>query len=120
MNGIAICFDEVAMDSDLVAALRSRGISVITPLDEELTGSTDEEQLTFSTARGFVLNTFNVSDFYQLHTQWGEEQRPHGGIILARQQRFSVGEQLRRILKLRAALTPEMMQNRVEFLSNWG
>ena len=33
--------------------------------------------------------------------------------------RFSVGEQLRRILRIRAAESAESMRNRVEFLANW-
>ena len=41
-------------------------------------------------------------------------------MILAPQQRFSVGEQLRRILRLRATVTLERMRNQVEFLGNWG
>ena len=40
-------------------------------------------------------------------------------MILAPQQRFSVGEQLRRILRLRAIMTTVSMRNQVEFLSNW-
>ena len=40
-------------------------------------------------------------------------------MILAQQQRFSVGEQLRRILRLRSSSTVESMRNHVEFLSNW-
>lgn len=46
--------------------------------------------------------------------------REHAGIILAPQQRFTVGEQLRRILLLRATTTAASMRNQVEFLSNWG
>jgi hypothetical protein len=40
-------------------------------------------------------------------------------MILAAQQRFSVGEQLRRILRLRAGTTMASMRGRVEFLGNW-
>jgi hypothetical protein len=36
-------------------------------------------------------------------------------MILAPQQRFSVGEQLRRILRLRASATPSSMRNQIEF-----
>jgi hypothetical protein len=43
----------------------------------------------------------------------------HGGIILAPQQRYPIGEQLRRLLKLIAAKSSEDMQNQVEFLSKW-
>jgi len=41
-------------------------------------------------------------------------------MILAPQQRYPVGEQLRRILRLRATATIESMKNQAEFLSNWG
>ena len=107
------------MDGDLVAALRSRGVEVVTALDVGLIGKTDEEQFAFATQRECVLYTFNVSDFYRLHTQWTGEGREHGGMILAQQQRFSVGEQLRRILRLGAGTTMGNMRNRTEFLGNW-
>ena len=70
MSQIKIYIDEDAMDSDLVAALRSRGVTVITALDAGLAEKPDEEQLAFATERGCVLYTFNVADFYRLHTQW--------------------------------------------------
>lgn len=82
------------MDSDLVAALRSRGVIVVTALDAGLTERPDDEQLTFATAQMCVLYTFNVSDFYRLHSEWISTGREHSGMILAPQQRFSVGEQL--------------------------
>ena len=49
------------MDSDLVAALRSRGVTVITALDAGLTEKPDEEQLVFATERASVLYTFNFT-----------------------------------------------------------
>jgi len=108
------------MDSDLVAALRSRGLDVITASDAGLIEKPDEEQLAFAAAQECVLYTFNVSDFYRLHAEWVGAAREHAGMILAPQQRFSVGEQLRRILLLRAKTTAANMRNRVEFLANWG
>ena len=44
----------------------------------------------------------------------------HAGIILAVQQRYSVGEQMRRLLRLISSVTAEEMRNRIEFLSTWG
>ncbi len=108
------------MHSRLVTALRSRGVTVITVMDAGLTEKTDEEQLAFATERECVLYTFNMSDFFRLHTHWISAGRAHAGIILAPQQRFSVGEQLRRILRLRASATMSSMRNQIEFLSNWG
>ena len=119
MSQIKIYIDEDAMDSDLVAALRSRCVPVIAALDAGLAGKSDGKQLAFAAEHGCVLYTFNVSDFYRLHTEWAGAGREHAGMILAPQQRFSVGEQLRRILRLRATTTAARMRNQVEFLGNW-
>jgi len=48
------------------------------------------------------------------------QHKAHTGIVLAPQQQYSVGEYMRRLLKLMAHLTAEEMQNRLEFLSAWG
>ena len=108
------------MDSDLVEALGSRGITVIAPLDAGLTARSDEQQLAFASEHECVLYTFNVSDFYRLYMEWAGAGREHAGTILAPQQRFSVGEQLRRILRLRATTSAAHMRNQVEFLGSWG
>ena len=47
-------------------------------------------------------------------------ERAHAGIIVAPQQQYSVGEELRRIMRLISRCTAEHMQNRLEFLSSWG
>ena len=99
--------------------MRSRDIDVVTVLEAGLVGKSDEEQLTFAAELGCVLYTFNVSDFYRLYAQWMSSGREHGGMILAPQQRFSVGEQLRRILHLRSGTTTAGMRNRVDFLNKW-
>ena len=104
----------------LVTALRSRGVTVLTVLEAGLKEKLDEEQLAFATEHECVLYSHNASDFYRLHTEWVNAGREHGGMILAPQQRYSVGEQLRRILRIRANATAESMRNRAEFLGNWG
>ncbi len=45
--------------------------------------------------------------------------RVHSGIILAQQKRYSIGEQIRRLVRLIGSLTAEAMRNREEFLSGW-
>jgi hypothetical protein len=42
------------------------------------------------------------------------------GIIVAPQQRYSVGEELRRLMRLIGGVTAEEMRERIEFLSGWG
>ena len=59
-------------------------------------------------------------DSYKLHTSYLAQRKLHTGIVLARQQQYSVGEYMRRLLKLAAHLTAGEMQNRVEFLRAWG
>lgn len=120
MAVISLYIDEDAMDSDLVVALRARGVTVATAIDTGLTGKTDEEQLEFASSQGSVLYTFNVCDFYRIHNDWVGSGRQHAGIVMAAQQRYSIGSQLNRILRLRAAKTAAAMLNRVEFLSRWG
>jgi hypothetical protein len=57
------------MDGDLVGALRYRGVTVNAALDAGLIEKSDDEQLAFAAEHAFVLYTFNVSDFYRLHTR---------------------------------------------------
>ena len=108
------------MHHGLVHALRARGIDVQTAMEAAMIERTDEDHLAFATAQNRVLCSFNVGDFYRLHMRYMAEHQSHAGIVLARQQQYSVGEYMRRLLKLMAHLTAEEMQNRVEFLSAWG
>jgi len=108
------------MGTDLVVALRCRDVVVTTARDAGLLQHSDAEQLAFATNTASVLYTFNVGDFCRIHTQWARAGREHSGIILAQQQRYSIGEQARRILLIRAVLTGAAMRNRTEFLANWG
>ena len=80
----------------------------------------DEVHLLFATSQGRVLYSFNVGDFYRLHTLLLIEGRSHAGIILAQNNRYSVGDQVRRVLKLIAGRSAEEMIDQVEFLSSWG
>lgn len=79
----------------------------------------DDEHLGYATAEGRVLCTFNVADFYRIHGQYLREGKTHSGIVLVQQQRYALGEQVRRMLKLIATESAESMQNRAEFLSAW-
>ncbi len=61
LRPIKIYIDEDPMDKDLVAALRSRDITVTTALDCGLIGRPDERHLAFATAHEYVLYTFNAA-----------------------------------------------------------
>lgn len=120
MGLIQIYVDEDAVHRGLVHALRSRGVTVLTALEAGLNGEPDEQQLAYAIERECVLYSHNASDFHRLHTEWVSAGREHAGMILAPQQRFSVGERLRRILCIRAAVSAERMRSRIEFRTNWG
>jgi hypothetical protein len=115
---IRLYFDEDSARHSLARELRFRGADVITPMDAGMAGRADEQQLEWAASNGRALYSFNRGDFYSLHTTWLREGRHHSGIILSRQG-LSVGEQMRRLLRLIAARSAEDMQDHVEFLTAW-
>jgi hypothetical protein len=116
---VSLYIDEDSMSHSLVDALRARGVDVLTPADVGMMGHSDEEQLQFAADSGRAFFSFNVGDFFHLHTEWQSIGREHAGIILAQQQQFSIGELMRRILRLMAGKSAEAMRNQSEFLSTW-
>jgi len=113
---IRLYFDEDTMDKALVLALRARGADVLTALEAGMIERQDDDHLEFATAKGRVLYSFNVGDYCRLQAHG----RTHAGLILAQQQRYSLGEQMRRLLRLIAAKSAEEMANHIEYLSAWG
>ena len=107
------------MSHALVRALRSRNVDVITALEAGMIEREDRAHLSFAAAEGRVLYTFNVRDFYALHSQVLLSGGSHAGLILVRQQQYPVGEQTRRLLKLIANKSAEEMISSVEFLTAW-
>ena len=116
---IRLYLEEDSMRHALAQALRSRGVDVLTALEAGMIERQDAPHLEYATAQGRVLYSFNVRDFYRLHAAFLAQGKTPAGIILAQQQRYTVGEQMRRLLKLSAAKSAEDMQNQVEFLSAW-
>ena len=116
---IRLYLDEDTLREALVRTLRARGVEVVTALEAGMIERPDREHLEYATAQGRVLCTFNVGHFYQLHTEYLQRGMNHAGIILMPQQRYTLGEQLRRLLKLVATQSAESMRNEIEFLSGW-
>ncbi len=121
MQGSAfrLFIDEDAMDDELVSARLHKNIAATTAQLAGRRRKSDEDQLIFATQQDAALHTFNIGHFHRIHSQWVGAGREHADIVLARQQRYSIGEQVRRILLIRAALTDIAMRNRAEFLANW-
>ena len=114
---VRLYFDEDSMDSDVVSALRLRGVDVETAHDSGLINSPDTHQLEYAAGTDRVLYSFNVSDYMALHVFYMSEGWHHAGLILSQQQRYSVGEQMRRLVRLIQMRSAESLRNTVEFLS---
>jgi Domain of unknown function (DUF5615) len=116
---IRLYLDEDTSDADLFEALRIRSVDVIAAAPSGMGGRTDDDQLKWTTQQQRVLYSFNRGDFCRIHSALMGAGQSHGGIILAAQQRYSVGEQMRRLVRLISSLTAEEMRNRIEFLGAW-
>ena len=113
---ISLYIDEDAMSRALLRALRARGIEVTTVLDEGRVGDSDRAQLEYAWQTNRVLYSFNVNDFCRLHKEYLTEGKPHAGIIVVYRQRYSVGEQLRLLLRLADMKSAKDMINTLLFL----
>lgn len=116
---VRLYLDEDTPSRALAHNLCQRGIDVSTVIEEGRQGLSDREQLEFATAQGRTIYSCNMGDFQQLHTEYMTQGKNHAGIILVSQQRYSIGEQVRRLLRLIKARSAEKMRNDLEFLSKW-
>lgn len=116
---IRLYLDEDSRSKALAHNLRLRGIDITTVAEERRQGLSDLEQLEFATSEGRVICTGNVGDFLQLHTEFLSSGKAHTGIIIIPRQVFSIGEQIRRLLRLIKTKSAESMWDNMEFLGNW-
>lgn len=118
MSDIRLYIDEDSMDKALINALRARNVDVISVLETQTEGYIDEKQLNLATSQNRVLYSHNISDFCRLHTEFITESKAHSGIALLSQD-YSIGEQLKAIMKLISLKSSEDMQNQLEFLGKY-
>lgn len=118
MSQIRLYLDEDATNHRLLQALRHRGADVISTIEAGRLAQSDVDQLEWALIHRRVIYSFNVRDFYRLHTKWLEQSRPHAGIILGKQD-DTIGDQMRGLLQLIAKKSAEGMENQVEFLGEW-
>lgn len=86
------------VDPLLAQVLRDRGMDCLSTLEANNRGLPDPDQLTFATAQGRAILTFNVKDFVDLSREYARFSRHHGGIIVSNHLPFR--ELLRRMLLL--------------------
>ncbi len=94
----------------VVNGLRQRGVNVLSVPETGLLGAGDEQQLAFALEQGQVIFTHD-DDFLRLATAG----KQHAGIVYSSQQ-LPLGAIIRGLMLIYEVLTPEDMQNQVEFL----
>jgi hypothetical protein len=108
-------------DEDVYAAvalaLRRAGIDAVSTAEVRRLGQSDESQLLWASAEGRAVVTFNVAHFAALHRAWLKADRHHAGIVLSSQR--PIGDVVRRLSRLAAALDRESLCDRLEFLGDW-
>jgi len=116
MSSVRLYADEDAAEAAVVAGLRGRGIDVLTTLEAGRVGASDDEQLEFAAQSERAIYSFNVGDFARLHQEYLQRQKEHWGIIVIPEQRYSIGEKIRRIAGLLHSVTAVELRNRMEYL----
>ena len=116
MSRVGLYVDEDASELAVIRGLRARGVDLLTTLEAGRLGASDSAQLDFATEQNRSIYTFNVNDFSRLHREYLKCGREHEGIIVIPDQRCSVGEKIRGVGRLVAAVKAADMLNRIEYL----
>lgn len=116
MSEVRLYVDEDACEAAVVRGLRARGLDVLTTIEAQRCGATDRNQLAFAAQQGRSIYTFNVGDFARLHREYLLQGINHSGIIVLPDQRYSVGEKIRRLARFIGSVTAVEMVNRMEYL----
>jgi hypothetical protein len=119
LSALKLHLDEDADAHALLNALRHRGLDVSSSRELALLRCSDEKQLAWAFEQGRALYTYNASDFCRLHSEWSRQGHHHAGIIIGDQQVLSIGEEMRRLLRIGDARTAADMRDNLEYLSNW-
>ncbi|NET60007.1 MAG: hypothetical protein F6K47_28820 [Symploca sp. SIO2E6] len=117
MGQIRFYLDEDSVEKSLIAAFRNAGLDVVTVTEVNRQSYSDEEQLIWATEQRRAIYSYNRRDFCRLHSEFLAADCNHAGIVLLQQQRYSIGQQLRGVLKLIATIPAEQMVNQLVFLS---
>lgn len=97
-------------------ACAPRSFEVLTVQEAGMKGRDDPAQLEYAIQQGRVIYTFNVGHFCRLHTEYLGQGKNHAGIIVVPRQKYSIGEQLRKLASFISSTSAEEMENRLHFL----
>ncbi len=108
-NRIKFYLDE-HVSKAIAKGLERRGVDVITVVEAELLGATDEEHLERAKSENRIIFSQD-DDFLRLHAAGNE----HAGIVYAHQGK-AMGTIISGLMLIYQALEPENMINHVEYL----
>lgn len=111
---IALYFDE-NVTVQIAKTLARRGYDVLTALDAEVLGESDERQFEFAVSQARAIVTHDRDDFLRLHLHYLAEGRKHFGIIIS-PQRQSPSEITTRIITLLDRVTADEMENQLRYV----
>jgi predicted nuclease of predicted toxin-antitoxin system len=101
----------------IAVALRLRGHDIKTVKDAGRKGISDIDQLKYATSEDRAIFTFNIADFYKIHTEFMKEGNNHRGIILSKQ--LSIGIIVKALSKLLSSMSHKLLLNNIIWLSDW-
>ncbi len=97
------------VDVRVAEILRARGFDALTCGQAGRLGQTDEEQMSFAVAEGWVLLTHNRDHFEKLAQDYAASGKDHCGIIVAVQRPYAAIA--RRLLIVLDQITSDEMHN---------
>lgn len=109
MSKLIFYLDE-SVNVAVADGLRRRGVNVTSPRDVGNLRLSDEDQLKYAIKNNFVIVTHDV-DFLSLAKNY-----EHKGIVFVHQEKYSIGDLIRRLKLLWDVAEPKDMKNHVEFL----
>lgn len=116
MAAIKVYLDE-DVHTFIAQALRLRGWEALTTEEARRRRVADLDQITFATARGYAILTYNSRDFPRLHYEIVTKENTHAGIIVARRE--DPRRNIRALLNLLTRLSAEAMRDQLVYLNNW-
>ena len=114
----AIVYTDEDVTVKLARELRRRGYKAVTTQEAGQMETDDDNQLAYATTHGYAILTYNQGDFCQRHVEYCLASKEHAGIIIA-SRKASLGETLRRLLRLLDSATAEEMRGQIKFLSEY-
>ncbi len=98
-------------------ALRLRGHDVLTVKEAAKRSLSDIDQINHASLENRTIFTFNVADFYKIHSAVISKGAEHSGIILSKQ--LPIGTIVKALSRLLSNLRHKEIKNNVVWLSDW-